>query len=542
MNLGLVKPRGFEVKEGGYNLRVIDSNLGGTNLKKRMLVSLMIVSLLVFFPQIIKAVENTVEKVSGTPAGHGSMEVKAASPPAAKHDVQEELGKLLPYWTVAPFIFILLAIALLPLFSGHWWESNLNKGVISTFCSLPVIAYLGTLGPLGIEVLAEVLKDYYAFIILLVALFTISGGIHLEGNLKATPLVNTTFLGLGALLASFIGTTGAAMLLIRPLLNTNRERKFKKHIFIFFIFLVANIGGSLLPVGDPPLFLGYLFGVPFFWTLRLWPIWLTEVTLLLFIFYFWDTRAYSKESQADLRRDLKGEKKLKVHGLSNIVLILGVLCSVIFLKRYYFGAYTIDLAWMQQPVMILLALISFVLDHKKKEMAHKHGHLQFKSPREHNAFTFYAMIEVAVLFIGIFITMTPAICLLKAYGAETGVKHAWQFFWMSGGLSSFLDNAPTYATYFALGQGVTKGLLASGVSLSVIEANTGPIAESILMAISAGAVFMGANTYIGNAPNFMVKSICEEAKVKMPSFFGYMLYSGFILIPSFLLIMFIYLW
>jgi Na+/H+ antiporter NhaD/arsenite permease-like protein len=191
--------------------------------------------------------------------------------------------------------------------------------------------------------------------------------------------------------------------------------------------------------------------------------------------------------------------------------------------------------------MILLALVSFVLDTQSKQKAHKRGHTQFKSPREHNYFTFYAMVEVALLFIGIFITMTPAICLLKAKGAETGVTQAWQFFWMSGGLSSFLDNAPTYATYFALGQGVTKGLLATSANLPIVPIPSGPIGEDILVAISAGSVFMGANTYIGNAPNFMVKSICEEAKVKMPSFFGYMLYSCSILVPSFLLIMFIYL-
>jgi len=473
-------------------------------------------------------------------SGQSAEPAKESHGAGAKRDVQEELGTLLPYWTVAPFIFILLAIALLPLFSSHWWESNLNKGVISTLCSLPVLAYLVTLGPLGMEVLSEVLKDYYAFIILLVALFTISGGIYLEGDLKASPIVNTAFLGLGAILASFIGTTGAAMLLIRPMLNTNRERKIKKHIFIFFIFLVANIGGSLLPVGDPPLFLGYLFGVPFFWTLRLWPLWLTEVAILLVIFYIWDTWAYSKESPADLRRDEREVKKLKVHGLFNLALIMGVLCSVIFLKDYTVGSYHIPLAWMQQPAMILLALISFARDHREKEKARKSGHTHFKTPRENNFFTFYPMIEVAVLFIGIFITMVPAICLLKAHGAETGVKHAWQFFWMSGGLSSFLDNAPTYATYFALGQGVTKGLLASGGGISLVTGNTGPISEGILMAISAGSVFMGANTYIGNAPNFMVKSICEEAKVKMPSFFGYMAYSIGILIPSFLLITYLY--
>lgn len=501
----------------------------------------MIIGVLAFATQAaVQTAESAQEKISGAPAGHESREEKGDHATGANHDVQEALGKVLPYWTVAPFIIILLSIALIPLIHGHWWESNLNKSVVSTLCSLPILAYLIWIGPLGMEVLAEILRDYYAFIILLVALFTISGGIHLEGDLKASPIINTAFLGVGAVLASLIGTTGATMLLIRPLLSTNRERKIKKHVFIFFIFLVANIGGSLLPVGDPPLFLGYLFGVPFFWTLRLWPVWLTEVALLLIVFYFWDTRAYSRESPADLRRDAKEQTKLKVHGLINIVLILGILCSVVFLRNYQVGDYNINLAWMQQPLMILLALISFVLDHRKKERAHKHGHLQFKSPREHNAFTFYAMIEVAVLFIGIFITMTPAICLLKAHGAETGVKHAWQFFWMSGGLSSFLDNAPTYATYFALGQGVTKGLLAADATLPVVAANTGPITEQILMAISAGSVFMGANSYIGNAPNFMVKSICEEAKVKMPSFFGYMIYSGSILIPSFLIIMYMY--
>ncbi len=458
-----------------------------------------------------------------------------------RHEVQEELGRILPYWSIIPFLLILLSIAIIPLLHGGWWESNLNKAVVSVLCSIPIISYLLWLGPLGQKALVDILHSYYAFIILLVALFTISGGIHLDGDLKATPLVNMTFLGLGAMLASFIGTTGAAMLLIRPLLKTNQERKRKAHIFIFFIFLVANIGGSLLPVGDPPLFLGYLFGVPFFWTLRLWPLWLTEVALLLTIFYFWDTWAYSRESKADLRRDLREQKPLRVHGKVNLLLILGVLCSVIFFREYEVNGTPIDLSWMQQPVMILLALTSFVLDSQSKQKAHKRGHIQFKTPREHNFFTFSAMVEVALLFMGIFITMTPALCLLKAHGAETGVSQPWQFFWMSGGLSSFLDNAPTYATYFALGQGVTKGLLASSSNLSVLSVVGGPIGEEILLAISAGSVFMGANTYIGNAPNFMVKTICEEAKVKMPSFFGYMLYSGLILVPSFLLIMFIYL-
>ena len=464
-------------------------------------------------------------------------------PEAERHqDVQVDLGNILPYWSVIPFILILLAIAIIPLLQGNWWESNLNKGVVSFLCALPVISYLLWLGPLGQKALMEVLHDYYAFITLLVALFTISGGIHLQGNLKDSPLINTLVLGLGAVFASLIGTTGASMLLIRPLIKTNQERKKKAHIFIFFIFLVGNIGGSLLPVGDPPLFLGYLFGVPFFWTLRLWPVWLTEVGILLVTFYIWDTWAYSREVKEALRKEARERKKLTIHGKKNLILILGVLFSVTLFRTYTVDGISVDLAWVQQPALILLVLISYILEHKTKERAHKNGHIEFKTGREHNQFTFTAMVEVGLLFIGIFITMTPAICLLKARGAETGVTKAWQFFWMSGGLSSFLDNAPTYATYFALGQGVTRGLLASGAQMPVVTTGGGVIAEQILAAISLGSVFMGANSYIGNAPNFMVKSICEEAKVKMPNFFGYMAYSCLILIPTFLLIMFIYLW
>jgi Na+/H+ antiporter NhaD/arsenite permease-like protein len=441
-----------------------------------------------------------------------------------------------------PFALILFGIAIIPLVHGRWWEQNLNKGVVSLLCALPVLAYLINQGPLGLEVLAEVLHDYYSFIVLLVALFTISGGIYLEGDLRATPIVNTTFLGLGALLASFIGTTGAAMLLIRPLLKTNSERKHKTHVFVFFIFLVANIGGSLLPVGDPPLFLGYLYGVPFFWTLgALWPAWLTAVAILLAVFYIWDTYAYSKESRRDKDLDRVRERGINIHGRINFLLILGVLLSVICLGKYELASgAVVDVTWMQQPVMLLLALVSFAIDYQAKERRRCEGHERHQTPRDHNRFSFAPMIEVAVLFIGIFITMVPAVCLLKALGAESGLTRPWQFYWMAGGLSSFLDNAPTYATYFALGQGVTKDLVAGGSDLVLVATRTGPIAWNILMAISLGAVFMGANTYIGNAPNFMVKSICEEARIKMPSFFGYMLYSIGILIPTFLLIMAVY--
>jgi Na+/H+ antiporter NhaD/arsenite permease-like protein len=510
-------------------------------LRRLIRTSMVILSLaaLALLTVDMPAFGASAEKTEAVTA-HKPEAAKESQAALVQHDVQEELGKKLPYWSVIPFVAILLCIALIPLFLGHWWEPNFNKGIITVVCSIPVFIYLVFSGPLGQEALIEVIQEYYAFIMLLVALFTISGGIYVEGNLKGTPTINTVFLGLGALLASFIGTTGATMLLIRPLLKTNQERKHKTHTFIFLIFLVANIGGSLLPVGDPPLFLGYLFGVPFFWTLRLWPIWLLEVAILLVLYYLWDTRAYARESKEPVRQDLGEKRGIKIQGQLNILLILLVLCSVVFFKKYEFAGVTLDLAWIQQPAMILLALISFTHDHKQRAKAHGAGNMDFKSPREKNAFTFAAMIEVAVLFAGIFITMTPAICLLKAHGAETGVTKAWQFYWMSGGLSSFLDNAPTYATYFALGQGVTKGLMSQGVNMVLVDTPSGPIWEQILVAISIGSVFMGANSYIGNAPNFMVKSICEEAKVKMPSFFGYMVYSVGILIPTFLLITFIF--
>jgi Na+/H+ antiporter NhaD/arsenite permease-like protein len=473
---------------------------------------------------------------AGPQADHGPI----AAP--AEPDLFGSLGRQISAWAVAPFVVILLAIAVLPLVRGRWWESHLNKGVVSLLCALPVLAYLGNAGPLGLEVITEVLHDYYGFTVLLVALFTITGGIFLEGDLEATPLTNTLFLATGALLSSVIGTTGAAVLLIRPLLKANSERTRKTHVFVFFIFLVANIGGCLLPVGDPPLFLGYLYGVPFFWTLyALWPAWLTAVAVLLGVFYVWDTSAYAMEPAAARRRDSGHRTRLRLHGWINFVLIFGVLLAVIGLRRFDLGGgATVDVTWMRQPVMLLLALVSFAIDYVRRERGRAAGEVHLRTPRDRNHFTFGPMIEVAVLFLGLFITMIPAVCLLKAYGAASGITRPWQFFWMTGGLSSFLDNAPTYAAYFALGQGATSGLLAVNPALPVVSTPSGPIEANLLVAISLGAVFMGANTYIGNAPNFMVRAICEEARVRMPSFFRYMLYSACILLPTFLLLMAIY--
>ena len=400
---------------------------------------------------------------------------------------------LLPVYTVAPFVVMLLAIAVLPLTVPHWWESNRNKLVVSIVLGLPVLALYLVREP---SALVHMAQDYGSFIILLAALYVISGGILMRGDLPATPLVNSAFLATGALLASFVGTTGGSMLLIRALLQTNRERTRVRHTVIFFIFLVSNIGGMLTPLGDPPLFLGYLLGVPFTWTFRLWPHWLLMSGVLLVTYFVWDTILYTREPLAAIRRDRAQFEPLRIHGALNALGLAGVVLAVAFL-----GA-----PW-REAVMVALAAVSL-----------------WRTPREirrANRFTSYPIVEVAVLFFGIFLTMIPALELLRLRGGELGVHAPWHFFWATGLLSSFLDNAPTYLTFLALGQGL-------GLAREVVD-----VPHTILVAISVGAVAMGANSYIGNAPNFMVKSIAEEQGVKMPSFAGYMLYSGLILLPLF---------
>jgi Na+/H+ antiporter NhaD/arsenite permease-like protein len=406
----------------------------------------------------------------------------------------------LPVYTVVPFVAMLLAIAICPLWIPHWWESNRNKFIVALLLGVPVLALYLVRRPPALVAMGE---EYVSFIILLGGLYVISGGILLRGDLEATPLTNTAFLALGALLASFIGTTGASMLLIRPLLQTNRERRRVRHTVIFFIFLVSNIGGMLTPLGDPPLFLGYLQGVPFTWTFRLWPTWLLMVAVLLVIYFVWDTRQYTHEPLAALRRDRAQIEPLRLRGTVNALWLGVVVLAVVFLHE----------PW-RELVIVGLAAVSL-----------------WRTPREvrrANGFTSYPIVEVAVLFFGIFLTMIPALEILRARGGELGVRQPWQFFWASGALSSFLDNAPTYLAFLALGQGL-------GLAREVVD-----VPNVILAAISVGSVSMGANSYIGNAPNFMVKSIAEEQGVKMPSFFGYMLYSGGILIPLFVVVTFVF--
>jgi Na+/H+ antiporter NhaD/arsenite permease-like protein len=395
-----------------------------------------------------------------------------------------------------PFVGLLLSIAVLPLAAPHFWESNLRKLGVSALLAAPVLWLYLRHRP---ESLVHAAGDYVSFILLLGALFVISGGIFLEGDLEATPRTNAAFLAVGAILASFVGTTGASMLLIRPLLQTNRERKHVTHTVVFFIFLVSNIGGCLTPLGDPPLFLGYLIGVPFTWTFRLFVPWLFTVALVLATYVVWDRRAHARETPQDLRRDFYEVRPLRIAGKLNLVLLGGVLAAVAFLQA----------PW-REAVMIALVLVSMAATDRDLRKA--------------NHFTFHPILEVAALFAGIFVTMLPALHVLQARGGELGVREPWQFFWATGALSSFLDNAPTYLTFLALARSLDLPAQVAGVPHALLEA------------ISLGAVFMGANTYIGNGPNFMVRSIAEQRGVRMPSFGGYMLYSAGVLVPVFLIV------
>ncbi len=475
------------------------------------------------------------------PAGHDTE--KAADPhdheahgdpsPHADEAAQGEHGEheahVPSLLAVAPFAAILLCIAILPLISRteHWWHKNRSKFTVAGILSAITIAYYlfrGTgfghgadlAGP-GMDAVLKmldhaVLSEYIPFMVLLFSLYTICGGIQLTGDLKATPLTNTCFLAVGALLASFVGTTGAAMLLIRPLLQTNQEREYVKHTVIFFTFLVANIGGCLLPIGDPPLFLGYLRDVPFLWTLGLAGPWAVTICVVLVIYYIWDTRLYRKEPPLDRLLDEVHIEPLRVRGLLNFVWLLGVVLSVaLFVPgKPFLGKFFVVPDYMREGAQLMFVGLGWITSSARI--------------RDANKFNFFAIIEVAALFIGIFICMQVPVEILNAKGGELPLTSPMHFFWATGTLSSFLDNAPTYVVFFETARAMPT---AEGVKMIA------GVAEPLLIGISLGAVFMGAMTYIGNGPNFMVKSIAEHADVKMPSFFGYMIYSVAILVPTF---------
>lgn len=431
---------------------------------------------------------------------------------AAGPTVTLERGGLASLWpvdphllSIVPFLGLLLAIAVLPLTIGHWWHSNRNKLIVSLLLALPTVVYLLTLGEPAIHKLLETVDEYVSFICLLGSLYVISGGIVVQGDLRGSPIKNTLLLLLGSGLANLIGTTGASMVLIRPFLRMNQGRKHSAHLVVFFIFTVSNIGGSLTPLADPPLFLGFLKKVDFWWTLQLWKECLLALGLVLSAFLIWDTLAYRREGP--LPRQAGGQP-LAIRGLVNLLLLAGVVLTVLA-QAPTFGRFVLTppMAWGALAMLSLLSLW-----------------LTPTGARQANGFTWGPIVEVAIVFAGLFATMAPALELLKVRGHRLGITEPWQYFWLTGVLSSLLDNAPTYLAF------ATLAAQSDELGLLMLEA------PRVLAAISTGAVFMGAVTYIGNGPNFMVKAIADEWGTPTPSFFGYGLYSAVILLPTFVLV------
>ena len=432
----------------------------------------------------------------------------------------------LPLYTVLPFVALLACVALLPLVAPHFWERNRNKALISGGLAVTFAVMLAAAwgGPAAHRELIHALLDYVSFVTLLGALYVISGGIHLRGSLDGTPLGNTVLLACGAVLANLIGTTGASMVLIRPFMRANRDRLRAgghAHLVVFFIFIVSNTGGLLTPLGDPPLFLGFLKGVPFEWTLRLWKEWLTVVGLLLVVFLVLDRRKFDRDEAERPGSQLDEATKhapLGLLGRRNLALLVGVILAVLGKGQGWFNGGEPWPFGVQEGVLVALSIASFTVTPKQVHNA--------------NDFGFGPIIEVAALFFGIFVTMIAPLQLLNMHGAALGLTAPWHYFWATGLLSSLLDNAPTYLTFAAAAAG-EAGISAGGARYLGDFLATGPAAGMLLAAISCGAVFMGALTYIGNGPNFMVKAIAEQYGVKMPSFVGYVKWSGVVLLPIF---------
>ncbi len=470
-------------------------------------------------------------------AGAGTGNSDALHAETAGHAVEAEtaghghghvnLGEILPLWSCLPFAGMLLSIALFPLFAPTFWHHHFGKVSASWAAAFGIPFLFFYEGTAVYEILHIILADYVPFIILLWSLYTVSGGIILRGSLRGTPPVNAGMLLLGTILASWMGTTGAAMLLIRPFLRANSYRKSRTFMVVFFIFLVANIGGSLTPLGDPPLFLGFLRGVSFFWTFHIFPHMLMTALVLLGIYIAFDVYFYRKEK--DAKPDDGPGEPIRLEGTYNFLFLGGIVGSVLMSGMVEWGDVNVlgvhraVQDWARDGLLVLMGVSSLVATPYRI--------------REDNEFTWFPIIEVGYLFIGIFITMIPCLLILKAGSAGAlamligAVKEPYHYFWITGLLSAFLDNAPTYLTFFstALGRFYPGMAEAQAVPLLMSE-------NSIyLMAISTGAVFFGAFSYIGNAPNFMVRSIAEEAGTPMPSFFGYIFkYALPLLVPVFL--------
>ncbi len=443
-----------------------------------------------------------------------------------------------PIWLCIPFAGMLLSVALFPIFAEEFWETK-KQYVVAFWSLITIVSFACVFGAAAsAETVLECLfNDYLTFIVLLFGLYCVSGNISFEGDLAGSPRVNIVLLLIGTLLSSLIGTTGSSMLMVRPVLKMNSWRKRKSHIMVFFIFMVSNLGGVLTPIGDPPLLMGFMRGVPFFWSLHMFPLMVFNLVLLLIIFYFLDQKNYRKDIAEGRKPDIsKPGTELKLAGVHNIIFLIMIVAAVILSGVlpgmdafrnaegavrgiHIFGEVTFGFPSLIECIIILFAAwMSFKTTPK--------------TIRRKNHFTWGAIEEVAILFIGIFITMQPALILLKSVGPNLGITTPAQMFWATGALSSFLDNTPTYLVFLT-----TAGTLGatSGVLTTV-----GTIPVRALTAISCGAVFMGANTYIGNAPNFMVKAISDENGVRMPSFFGYMKWSVLILVPVLVLDMLVF--
>ncbi len=462
-------------------------------------------------------------------SGHSTAATDHHAPHEASHGTHEAThGPNPSFASVIPFAVLLLAIALLPLFHSteHWWEKNTNRLLVSVSLGAMTLIYYAaiyghgvvdhathTTSAAGIPAAITVVKnallvEYIPFITLLFSLYVISGGIAVQGHLVGRPSLNTGIIGIGGILASFIGTTGAAMLLIRPLLRANEKRDHVAHTVVFFIFVACNTGGCLLPIGDPPLFLGYLRGVNFGWTLGLWPMWLAMNGALLAIYFVWDSLRWRGENREEIEARPEDPERFSLAGGINFLWLGGVIACVALLdpSKAVPGTNWHAPVYFREVLMLVLTGLSLIFTSSRI--------------RNRNAFNYDAILEVAALFVGIFICMQPPIQLLNAYGPSLGIDEPWKFYWGTGVLSSFLDNAPTYVVFFE----TAKSMEAQGPTVAGVS-------SAALVGISLGAVFMGAMTYIGNGPNFMVKAIAEKNNVRMPGFFGYMLYSMAVLLP-----------
>lgn len=423
-------------------------------------------------------------------------------------------------WMVIPFVVMLLTIAIAPLMAERLWESNRNKLIFTAIISVATIILLSCYG-LGGDIVHGLLHEYIPFIMLLLALFVVTGGIHISGDITATPLVNTFILGLGFVLASVMGTTGAAMLLIRPLLQINQQRVHKVHTVLFFIAIVANCGGLLTPLGDPPLFLLYLKGADFAWFSGMFPQWLTAGVLLLGMYMLTDRYYYGKEPAEAKLRDLQEQEPIKLTGARNFLYLGMVIAAVLFINKNYIPAMADEhapfyITFLRDIVLAIIIILSLATTRK--------------SVRQANNFSWAPIMEVAILFVGIFVTMTPAMLYLNQNAQSLGLTEGWQFFYSTGTLSAFLDNAPTAVAFHAVAAGLPD-----------VAGEVAGVSALLLQAISIGAVFFGAMTYIGNGPNFMVKAIAEQEGVKMPSFFSYILkFSLVVLLPVYIIVQLIF--